>query len=194
MLLITNFKDGAVLNHHHGRETAASLTVPIEGVNYFGTPVTVNGAKAQHDGIRFHAELELTAKINEVEIATSTPHGYFTQKITLVWDRKSFRRCSFYIDDHSFLFTELAKQRPKSAFEHFYLAALKEIHRKYDWKVTLNTFYRNDHQPFLLKDMPDIWKSEFEDNADWLRFSLHAYSEFPDRPYTESSRKKFLED
>ena len=42
--------------------------------------------------------------------------------------------------------------------------------------------------------MPDIWKSEFADNSDWLKFSLHSYSEFPDRPYADSSRKKFLED
>ena len=194
MLFITNFRDGAVLNHHHGKETDDALTVPIEGVNYYGTPVTMNGCRTERDGVRFHTEVALTAQINQVEIAADTPYGTFSQKITLVWDKKSFRRCSFYIDDHSFLFTELAKQRPKRAFDHFYLAALKEIHRKYGWKVTLNTFYRNDHQPFLLKDMPDIWKSEFEDNADWLRFSLHAYSEFPDRPYCEASRKKFLAD
>ena len=30
--------------------------------------------------------------------------------------------------------------------------------------MTLNSFYRNDHDKdgFLLKEMPDVWKSEFE--------------------------------
>ena len=194
MFAITNLRDGAVLNHHHGKETAVSLTVPLEGVNYYGTPVMVNGHPARMDGARFHAEVELTRQFNSVQVTTRTPYGEFSQSVTLVWDKASFRRCSFYIDDHIFLFTELARQRPRRAFDHFYLAALRELHRKYGWKVTLNTFYRNDHEEFLLKDMPDLWKDEFEDNADWLRFSLHAYSEFPDRPYTEASRRKFRED
>ncbi len=58
-------------------------------------------------------------------------------------------------------------------------------------KITLNTFYNNDHHDFELKNMPDIWKSEFEDNSDWLKFAFHAYGEFPDRPYLEASGEKF---
>ena len=42
--------------------------------------------------------------------------------------------------------------------------------------------------------MPDIWKSEFQDNADWLKFSFHAYSEFPDRPYAEATAEEFGRD
>ncbi|MBO5791644.1 MAG: hypothetical protein J6S54_04145 [Lentisphaeria bacterium] len=194
MISITNFREGAVLNHHHGRETEKSLTVAIEGMNSFGTPVTVNGVPAEQNGLSFRAEIELAEKINKVEAVTVTPYGEFSQKLTLVWDKKSFRRCRFYIDDHSFLFSDLAKERPARAFEHFYLKELKKLHDKYGLKVILNSFYRNDHEEFLLKDMPDIWKSEFEDNAHWLKFSLHSYSEFPDRPYADASRKQFLQD
>jgi hypothetical protein len=42
--------------------------------------------------------------------------------------------------------------------------------------------------------MPDIWKSEFTDNSDWLKFSFHAYSEFPDRPYAEASAEEIGKD
>lgn len=194
MLSITNLREGALLNSHHGIERATGLTIEIQGINTFGTPVKINGVPAQQDGLRFSAPVELTQKINIVEVATMTSYGEFSQKLTLVWDKKSFRRCNFYIDDNIFLFTELAKERPARAFDHFYLKALKEIHNKYGLKITLNTFYHNDHEEFLLKDMPDIWKSEFTDNSDWLKISLHAYSEFPDRPYAEASRKDFLRD
>ena len=194
MISITNFREGAVLNHHHGVESSDALTVRIEGLNSFGTPVTVNDTAAVQDGLHFAAEIPLKEKINLVEAKTMTPYGEFSQKVTLVWDKKSFRRCRFYIDDNVFVFTELAKQRPQRAFDHFYLKFLKDMHQKYGLKVTLNTFYHNDHEEFLLKDMPDIWRDEFADNSDWLKITLHSYSEFPDRPYADASRKDFLHD
>ena len=194
MLSITNLREGALLKSHRGIETADGLIIKVDVMNSFGTPVKVNGVPAEQNGLSFQAEIKLTQKINKIEAVTITPYGEFSQKLTVVWDKKSFRRCRFYIDDHSFLFTELAKQRPARAFDHFYLKKLREFHNKYGLKVILNSFYRNDHEEFELKDMPDIWKSEFADNADWLKFALHAYSEFPDRPYADASRKKFLED
>ena len=138
MIEITNFRQGAVLNHNHGTETEKALTVTIQGVSSSGYPVYVNGVKADMDGQRFEAEVDLTEKINQVKAVTTTPYGTYSQELTLVWDKKSFKRCNCYIDDHSFLFTDLAKERPKSAFDHFYLKGLKNIHDKYGLKVTLN--------------------------------------------------------
>jgi len=171
MLEITSHRQGAVLNHNHGKETEKSLTVRIEGISDGGYPVKVNGINAEMDGRRFSADVELTGQFNNVTATVQTPFGKFSQELVFVWDKRSFRRFNSYIDDHSFLFTDLAKERPKSAFDHFYLAGLKKIHERFDWKVTLNTFYRNDHDgKFTLKEMPDIWKKEFEDNSDWLKF------------------------
>ena len=194
MIEITNFRQGAVLNHDHGIETEKSLLVKIEGLSEHGTPVTVNGIPAVMDGRSFTADVELTGKINTVTAATITPYGNFSQELTLVWDKKSFKRYNFYIDDNIFVFTDLSRQRPKSAFDHFYLKGLKDIHTKYGTKFSLNCFYHNAHDEFLLKDMPDIWKSEFQDNADWLKFSFHSYSEFPDRPYAEASAEEMGKD
>jgi hypothetical protein len=190
MIEITNLRQGAILNHNHGVETENSLVVPVEGISESGFPVTVNGIPAEMDGRRFSVELPLTEKINAVTAQSITPYGNFSQELTVVWDKKSFKRCNFYIDDHSFLFTDLAKERPASAFDHFYLKGLKEINKKYGTKFTLNAFYENAHHGFLLKDMPDIWKSEFHDNSDWLKFTFHAYSEFPDRTYAEASAEE----
>ena len=194
MIEITNFRQGAILNHRHGVETEKSLLIKVEGISDHGTPVTVNGIAAEMDGRRFFAEIPLTEKINTVKAETITPYGNYSQELTLVWDKKSFKRYNFYIDDHIFVFTDLARQRPKSAFDHFYLKGLKRIHDLYGTKFSCNCFYHNAHDEFLLKDMPDIWKSEFQDNADWLKFSFHSYSEFPDRPYAESSAEEFGRD
>ena len=194
MIEITNFRQGAVLNHNHGVETEKALTVTIQGVSRSGYPAYVNGIKAEMDGQNFSVDIDLTQKINTVCASTTTPYGTYSQELTLVWDKKSFLRCNCYIDDHSFFFTDLAKERPQKAFDHFYLKGLKNIHNKYGLKVTLNLFYHNDHFDFELKDMPDIWKSEFIDNSDWMKFSFHSYSEFPDRPYLETTREEFARD
>ena len=194
MIEITNFRQGAILNHRHGVESDRSLRVKIEGMSDHGSPVTVNGIPAEMDGRRFFADIELTEKINTVTASTITPYGNYSQELTLVWDKNSFKRYNFYIDDHSFTFTDLAKERPARAFDHFYLKGLKNIHEKYGTVFSLNCFYHNAHHEFLLKDMPDIWKSEFTDNSDWLKFSFHAYSEFPDRPYAEASAEEIGKD
>ena len=194
MVEITNLRQGVVLNHNHGVETGNELRISVEGFSSDGMPVTVNGVPAEMDGRRFTVEIALTKKFNVVKAETVTPFGVFSQEIVAVWDKKSFKRSNFYIDDHSFLFTELARDRPKSAFDHFYLAGLREIHKNYGTKFTLNAFYENAHHGFLLKDMPDIWKSEFIDNADWLKFSFHARSEFPDRLYAEATAEEFGRD
>ena len=191
---ITNFRHGAILNSHHGIENENGLKIRLEGLGTYGHPVEVNGVRAEMDGRRFTAEIELKKKINEVTVSELTPYGRFSQELTLVWDKKSFKRYGFYIDDHSFLFTDLTKERPKRAFDHFYLKHLKQLNEKYGMKVTLNSFFRNDHEPFTLDLMPDIWKSEFRDNSDWLKFSFHAKSEFPDRPYIESSAEEYGRD
>ena len=196
MLEITSHRQGAILNHNHGKETAGGLGITIRGISESGRPVKVNGIPAQMDGRIFSAEIELSKKVNPITASVMTPYGEYSQSIVLMWDKQSFRRYNCYIDDHSFVFTELTRQRPKHAFDHFYLAGLKKIHQESGLKVTLNTFYRNDHDKdgFLVKEMPDIWKSEFQDNSDWLKLSFHAYSEFPDRPYLEASPEEFGHD
>ena len=191
---ITNFRNGAILNAHHGVESESGLKIRLEGLGTYGHPVEVNGVRAEMDGRHFPAEVELRKKINEVTVSELTPYGRFSQELTLVWDKKSFKRYGFFIDDHSFLFTDLTKERPKHAFDHFYLKHLKHLNEKYGLKVTLNCFFRNDHEPFTLDLMPDIWKSEFQDNSHWLKFSFHAKSEFPDRPYIESSAEEYGRD
>jgi len=194
MFEITNLRNGAVLNHNHGVEDEHGLTIKVEGVSDLPSHVFVNGVPAVRDGRRFFADVTIGEKISTISAKAITAFGEFEQAIRVVWDKKSFRRCNFYIDDHSFFWTDLIKERPKRAFDHFYLAGLRKIHEKYGWKVVLNCFYRNDHFGGEMKDVPDIWRNEFIDNSDWLRLSFHAYSEFPDRPYVDASYEDFARD
>ena len=103
------------------------------------------------------------------------------------------KRAAMYIDDVIFLFRDLAAQRPRSCWDHFFLKALREAHDRYGLRVQLNVFYRNDFYygargaEFTLKDMPDVWKAEFQAAKDWLRFGFHSYSEFPDYPWINAS-------
>jgi hypothetical protein len=194
MLQITNIRQGAVLNHNHGVEDNKGLTVLFEGISDFPGPVTLNGVPARRDGRRFMGEVTLTQQFNTVTAESVSAYGNFSQSIVVVWDKNSFKRVNFYIDDHSFFWTDLAKERPQRAFDHFYLKKLKEIHERTGLKVTLNCFFHNDHFDCDITQVPDIWKGEFVDNSDWLKLSFHSLGEFPDRLYIEASEEEFARD
>lgn len=94
---------------------------------------------------------------------------------------------TFVIDDVIWVFRDLTRQKPKSIFDHPFLAMLKEAHVKYGLKVQLNIFYRTDfyygNDEFTLADMTDAYKKEWEEASDWLMFGFHSKQEFPDYPY-----------
>ena len=194
MLQITNIRQGAVLNHNHGKESEKGLEVRFEGFSDFPGPVKLNGQPTQRDGRRFFGDVLLTEKVNTVTAESLSAYGTFSQSIKVVWDKKSFRRSNCYNDDHSFFWTDLAKERPKRAFDHFYLKGLKDIHNRFGLKVTLNCVFHNDHFDCDMTQVPDCWKSEFIDNSDWLKLSFHSLGEFPDRLYIEASEEEFAHD
>jgi len=100
------------------------------------------------------------------------------------------KKCYFFVDDVIWVFRDIARQKPKSIFEHHFLASLKKAHDLYGLKVQLNAFYRTDFyygvDEFTLKDMPDIYKQEWEEASDWLKISVHSLQEFPDYPFVNA--------
>jgi hypothetical protein len=194
MLEITSHRNGEVLNHQHGHETAEGLVILLEGIADPQSLVTVNGRPAKRRDRMFSADVQLTGKTNRVTVAAHNKFGDFQQCITLVWDKQSFKRYAARIDDNIFFLREIAAQRPKSLFEHFYLKNLQRLHQDYGTKFILKCFYRDDHHGFEMKDFPDRYREEFRDHSDWLKLSFHAYSEFPDRPYQHATATRLAAD
>jgi len=111
-----------------------------------------------------------------------------------VWAKDSYPRFRCYIDDHSFFFRDINRQRYKSLFDCFYLARLRELHRNFGVKINLNCFNTTPERDFNLSMFPDTYKSEFEDNAHWLRLAFHSENEFPDIPYLNATPGKLAAD
>ena len=183
MLEITNLRDGAVLDRNFGKETEAGLEVEVQGIASSQAFVSINGKPAEKCDRNFSGKVLLDKKLNKITVEADDAFGVRSQTITLAYDKNSYRRYNFFIDDCSFFLMHLAKERPKSLFDEMFLGGLKAIHDECGAKFTLNLFHHDDHHDFCIADMPDCYKGEFADNADWLKMSFHAKSEFPDRPY-----------
>lgn len=98
----------------------------------------------------------------------------------------------FFIEDNIWFLRDLNRDRPKSVFEHPYLAALKRLHEKYGTKVQLDIFYETEG--FDLSEMTDEYKSEWQANSHWLCFGFHARSEFPEYIYKDASYEEVYKD
>ena len=181
--------DGAVLNRHHGDETARGLKITVKGKAAPDTEIDINGIKAFCADGSFDANIELKERFNTLKVSS----GQEQRIISVIWDKNSFKRYNFFIDDNIFFLTEIYKKCYASIFESFYLAKLKEFNTRYGTKFVLNIFFRNDHEPFELSQFPDKYKAEWEANADWLKLAFHAFSEFPARPYSEHFPEKLPE-
>ena len=72
-------------------------------------------------------------------------------------------KVQFFIDDVIWLFRDLTRQNPKSAFENPFLKMLKKAHDEYGLKTQLNCFYRTSfwygNDEFSLADMTDKYKA-----------------------------------
>ncbi|MEW6356364.1 MAG: hypothetical protein AB1696_08570 [Planctomycetota bacterium] len=196
MVEILNPRHGAIMCRHDGEETEGALTITVTGCADPFAPVTVNGIEAERCGAEFSAPVRLTRKINEITAQVKTVRGIEAQTIKVVWDKKSFKRYRFFIDDHSFFLQDLATHSYGSIFECFYLDWMRTLHERYGAKIVLNCFFRNDHDKdgFEITAVPDKHKGEWRDNAEWLNLSFHAFSEFPDRPYNYPCPAKLAED
>ena len=187
-------RNGALLNRHNGTENAEGLKIKVRGVCDQQGDILVNGQAVDRCGMEFCCEVTLSQVFNTIEAVLEDDFGTLTRQIKVLYDKDSFLRYDFFIDDNIFFLTDIARERPARLFDHFYLKALQDIHKKYGACFTLNTFFANDHDPFDLTQVPDCYKSEFIENSDWLRLSFHSYSEFPDRPYQNTPAEKLAAD
>lgn len=107
----------------------------------------------------------------------------------IIWLKNSYRRFRFFIDDNIYCMRDIHTKQYKSLFDSFYMNNLRKLHRKYGIKVMLNMFYTTPENDFTLSMFPDRYRSEWRDNADWLRLAYHSHTEFPERSLLTATRK-----
>lgn len=185
---------GAVLHHRHGLQTEDGLTIEVSGTAPLDVPVSVNGTPARRKGEHFYAPVTLTQFSNPIHANYQSVRGGSEHNIKVIWDKHSRKRYRVSIDDNIFFLRDLCQKKPKDLFSNHYLAILKRLHDQFGTKFTCNLFYTTPENDFNLSQMPDTWKSQFQEQSDWLRFTWHAYGEFPDRPYQFAEADKVIAD
>ncbi|OGV66847.1 MAG: hypothetical protein A3K18_30370 [Lentisphaerae bacterium RIFOXYA12_64_32] len=177
----TNPIDGAILNRHDGRETRDGLQIVVHGRCPKGEPVTVNGNPADVKGGEFRATVCLSARETVLRAACAES----LDTVTVLYDRNSFKRYRFSLDDDIWFLRDIANGKPHSIFEHPYMALWRRLHQRYGTKVNCNIYYQCDG--FNLSMMPDTYRGEWQDNADWFRLTFHALQNDPNEPYIRAS-------
>ena len=181
-----------------------ALKIRVSGEASPDAAVTVNGVECRRNGKIFEAEIELRQKTNEVIVRLKSSSGDIHEsRMTVLWLKNSVPRYRFTIDDTIFFLREVHRSRNKRLFDNYFLDNLRKLHSKYGTKVALNLFYETsgdkeklnvEREYFNLSQFSDRYKSEWRDNADWLRLSFHAKREFPDEPYKDASNETLISD
>lgn len=104
------------------------------------------------------------------------------------------RAYCFTLDDNIRFLEESSKSALASVFQHPYMELFWRMHQKYGAKFQFNMYYSYEPGGFSLAEVPDRWKEELEENAQWLRFSFHARHNDPPFPYAHSSSRDLLKD
>jgi hypothetical protein len=200
--------DGGVIHEESGPPVLGTETGP-DGTNLLRIEVTGSvppGAKLEvctADGRKvptrvrngsFRGTVLLRDRITVIKARTMTDGEPREIRTRVVWAKNSYRRFRCYIDDHSFFFRDIVNKNYKSIFDCFYLERLRQLHRDFAAKINLNCFNTTPERDFQLSMFPDKYKSEFEDNAHWLRLAFHSENEFPDIPYKDATPEKLAAD
>ncbi|WP_372934314.1 hypothetical protein [Mariniphaga sediminis] len=190
---------GAVLNSRHGVKAGEGLKIEVQGEAPLNGTVTVNGVQARREKTKFMADVILRNTETEITAISNGVFGTNKHTIRVVWDKNSFPRYGFEIDDNIFFFRDIAKEKYRSLFDCFYLKGLRKLHQKYGTKVLLNIYFSDGQEytkspEFTLEQFPDRYKREWEDNADWLKLTFHAWANLPDRPYQDAPVQKLTSD
>ena len=184
---------GAVLNRRHGKEIEGGLQIEVTGTAPLQDRVTVNETPAERKGTAFRAQVVLREKETDVVAAAEGVFGKHEHRARVVWDRHSFPRYRFSIDDNSFFLRDIAKKGYASLFDCFYLKILRDLHTKYKARFVLNIYYTTE-DGFELPQFPDRYKKEWQKNSDWLKLAFHAYANEPARPYQYAPAGRLIAD
>ena len=182
--------DGAILNRNNGKQHQNGLEITARVKAPGKSKVTINGttvlAASGYDN-EFLSDIVLRGQENVITVQSESNGTINTDAITVLWDKNSFKRYRFSTDDNILFLKNLAVNAPRyrSIFDNEYLAFWKEMHEKYGTKLHFNIYYQTEG--FNLSQMPEKYKSEWQESSDWIRLTFHALQDEPDKPYIKAS-------
>ncbi|MGQ9513710.1 MAG: hypothetical protein ACUVTL_01435 [Thermoproteota archaeon] len=192
--------DGAILNKHDGRQLQGGLEIFVRGIAPWRSKVSVNGIEAEvkRDGCGFcdlfSCRVVLNDRENEVIARAERGKEVSTDMIKVLWDKDSIKRYRFSTDDNILFLKDLAINSSKyeSIFENEYMAFWKEMQDRYGLKIQFNIYYQTEG--FNLSQMPSKYRSEWQENSDWIRLTFHALQNDPPNPYISASYQEMYHD
>jgi hypothetical protein len=173
--------DGDMLNDYDGTVSGGSLITLVKVSGSAGMKLKINGIAADFSDGSFTAAIPLENYKNVIEAGDSVSGE---KSSIIVYRLKNVvNKYRLSLDDNIWFLKDINTNagKYKSIFENPYLGMLKQVHDTFGTKIHLNLFYQTEG--FNLSQMTDKYRSEWKDNAGWLRLSFHAVQEFPDRPY-----------
>lgn len=184
--------DGAVLHARLGKRVADDLEIEVAGTAPIGAKVLIQGRPANNEGGAFRGTAILRGPETEI-VATIDGNAREECGIRVLWEQNSRRRYRFAIDDNSFFLRDITQKKYASLFDCFYLGMLRDLHARHGARFTLNIYYTTD-DGWDLRQFPDRYRREWEENATWLRLAFHAYANEPACPYEDAPVEKLLAD
>lgn len=196
--------DGDCININDGVSEDGGIKITAVVSAPTGHNIEIQGIKAECAECNYCAEVIVKAP-ETVLVAKDYTTGEIKEiKVFVLADPMNGFRLSS--DDNIIFLCDINdnKDKYKSIFENPYLAVYKKAHDLYGAKAHINLFYEFDDEAkthfskprkyFNLSMMTDKFKDEFIKNSDWLKFTFHAKSEFPDKPYKFATAEKVVED
>ena len=174
-------RPGTVLTCHDGTVRDGRLHLDLQGVA--GEPLTLHvaGLPTVLEPGPFRVPIVLTGPSGSVPLQWNGPSGPGDMDLPLFWERSERLRYRFSVDDNVLFLRDIARQRPRSLFDHPYLGFWRRMHERYGARIQFNIYYQCEG--FDLREMPDQYRSQWEECADWIRLTFHALQDEPARPY-----------
>ena len=100
---------------------------------------------------------------------------------------------NFSIDDCIEIFRDITINNYNSLFESDYFSFFKELHDKYNAKISLYSFV--EYKGFNIKNTIDKFKKEFINNCNWLKIGFHGFNEnsrYNDKENIKKDYKLFI--
>lgn len=184
--------DGDMLNGSDGTFTEKGFLTTVEILGSEGLEIYVNGRKAEFSEGIYKSDLLLSGYSNSIEVKEMKTGTVENIKVYVLRNFEGKYRLS--IDDCIWFLRDLTQNSLlyKSLFDNPYLGFLKQVHDLYGTKIHMNIYYETEG--FNLSEMTCKYKREWQENADWLRLSFHAFANDPDKPYKNSGYEKVKHD